>query len=167
MVIGLRHFSRLVWAILCSSALALPGFAATVAAAPVVLALAAGDAITVTCPASQNLGTYNAGATTSTFTITCVPDHNVRPRGNMTVTSNPASNTMDILNGVNTYSLTFSTFATSSGTLTGDFATGITLMNTRKNGFNFTYDVRPLTPVPTNAASGTYTGTHSLTFALF
>jgi hypothetical protein len=142
-------------------------WAAPPAGGPVVLALAAGDSITVACPNTLNLGTYDTGATTSTFTVTCVPDHNVTPRGNMTVTASPASNSMNVTNGAFTYTINFSTFTTSSGTLTGTFATGITLLNTKKNGFNFRYNVRAQSPVPTNAASGTYTGTQTLTFALF
>ena len=145
----------------------LPTQAATTAGAPIVLALAAGDSITVTCPATMNLGTYDAGATTTTSTVTCVPNHNVNPRGNMTVTASPASNSMTLNNLGNSYTIDFSAFATSSGTLSGTFETGITLLNTRKNGFNFTYDARAASPIPTNTASGTYTGAQTLTFALF
>ena len=146
---------------------ALPTQGATTVGAPIVLALAAGDSITVTCPATMNLGTYDAGASTITSTVTCVPNHNVSPRGNMTVTASPASNSMTLNNAGNPYTINFSTFATSSGTLSGTFATGITLLNTRKNGFNFTYDARAASPIPTNTASGTYTGTQTLTFSLF
>ena len=140
--------------------------AATMATRTVNYQMQLSPTLTVICPTGVvDLGTFIPGATTANVNVDCDLTQS-RRNGNLTIVASPAQNFINLTSGAFTYQVDFSNYAYTGSPTSGSFATGITVTNPQRGTRRFRFQARPVSPIPANVATGTYIGSHTLTFSL-
>ena len=145
-------------------------FAATTSTNTINYQMVISPTLTASCPAGTvSLGTWNAGDSPTATSVSCTVTQN-RAAGTLSITAAPASNSMTLTESGSgdTYAVAFSGYSFSSGTLVGGgtFAAGLSVTNPSRGASTFGFSATPAASIPATNASGTYTGSHALTFSL-
>ena len=145
-------------------------FAATTSRNVINYQMIVSPTLTATCPSGVvSLGTWSTATSPTATAVTCTVTQN-RSAGTLSITASPAVNVITLIEPVtvDTYTVNFTSYSFSTGTLVpgGTFATGLAVTNPARGTSTFTFSATPTANIPAGKASGTYTGSHSLTFSL-